>query len=66
MKWWVPALFVVSGGTGWWSASVLGGGDSDLVPWVAFGRPILGWWALSVAVRWWSSVGDVADGGARC
>jgi hypothetical protein len=42
------------------------GGDSDLVPWVAFGRPVLGWWALSVAVCWWSSVGDVADGGARC
>jgi hypothetical protein len=27
---------------------VLGGGGSDLVPWVAFGRPVLGWWALSV------------------
>jgi hypothetical protein len=38
---------VVSGGTGWWSASVLGGGGSDLVSWVAFGRPVFGWWALS-------------------
>ncbi|KAE8076816.1 hypothetical protein FH972_015441 [Carpinus fangiana] len=35
--------------TGWWSASVLAGGGSDLVLWVAFGRPVLGWWALSVA-----------------
>jgi hypothetical protein len=66
VKWWVSALLVVSGGTGWWSASVLGGGGSDLVPWVAFGRPILGWWVLSVAVRRWSSVGDVVDGGAWC
>ena len=27
-KWCVPALLVVSRGTGWWSASVLGGGGS--------------------------------------
>jgi hypothetical protein len=39
---------VVRGGTEWWSASVLGGGRSDLVPLVAFGRLIFGWWALSV------------------
>jgi hypothetical protein len=30
-------------------ASVLGGGGgSDLVPWVALGRPVFGWWALLV------------------
>ncbi|KAE7997251.1 hypothetical protein FH972_001899 [Carpinus fangiana] len=39
---------VVSGGTGWWLASVLGGGGGDLVPWVAFDQPVFGWWALSV------------------
>jgi hypothetical protein len=54
VKWWVSALLVVSGGTGLWSASVLGGGGSDLVPWVAFGRSVLGWWAL-----WWRFVGGV-------
>ena len=27
-RWWVPALLVVSGGTRWWSALVLSGGDS--------------------------------------
>jgi hypothetical protein len=40
--------FVVRGGTRWWLASVLGGGGSDLVPWVALGRPVFGWWALLV------------------
>jgi hypothetical protein len=40
-----------------------------LVPWVTFGQPVLEWWALSVAVRGWSSVGvvgrilSIADGG---
>jgi hypothetical protein len=47
---------VVRGGTGWWSASVLGGGGSDLVPWVALGRPVFRWWVLSVrsagGVQW--------------
>jgi hypothetical protein len=40
--------FVVRGGTGWWLASVLSGGGSDLVPWVALGWPVFGWWVLLV------------------
>jgi hypothetical protein len=48
---------------------------SDLVPRVAFGRSVLGWWALlldfelipwvGVADGGWRSVPEVVDGGQR-
>jgi hypothetical protein len=54
----VPVLLVVSEGTGWWWASVLGGGGSDLVPWVSFGRLVLGGrcrWPSAGGAQWVTS-----------